>query len=189
MLIAFSGRKGSGKTTAAKMLVDDCGFHRLRFAGPMKRMIRVLLTDLGYTDDAAEKMVDGPLKESEVPELDCTPRHLLQTIGTDWGRAHVRDDMWPIITMNAAERLLGEGRSVVIDDCRFPNEAEAVRARGGIIVELHRISGSGAKMDTHESEKQVHEIDPDYVVANNGGLDRLRRRVTSIVTEEKQTLT
>jgi len=178
-LIAFSGRKGAGKTTAANALVEERGYERLRFAGPMKEMVAVLLRRLGYTEDATQKMVDGPLKESEVGELRCTPRHLLQTIGTEWGRQQVREDLWAVVTLQEARQRMQDGTDVVIDDCRFPNEAEMIREAGGRVVELYRMrtEGSRAEMDTHASEQAIHLVDGDQVIHNNGTIGALRERV------------
>jgi len=85
-LIAFIGLSGCGKTTAARYF-NDHGFTRLRFAEPLKRMLRAI----GLTD----AQLDGDLKEQETNLLcDRTPRHAMQTLGTEWGRNQIDQDFW-----------------------------------------------------------------------------------------------
>jgi len=38
-LVALSGAAGSGKTTAADYLIEHYGYHRIKFAGPLKDML------------------------------------------------------------------------------------------------------------------------------------------------------
>lgn len=180
-LIAFSGYKGSGKTTAAKELVEEREFERLRFAGPMKEMITILLERLGYDEEEVEKRVDGPMKNTVVPDLGVTTRHMLQTLGTEWGREHIAKDIWPSITLAQAQNLMAEGQDVVIDDCRFPNEAEIVRERGGRII---RIDRGLENDDSHASEAYIDDIDPDEVISNDGSISDFRKEVISLICQE-----
>lgn len=144
-LIAFTGLAGSGKSTAAKHLVDTLGFQRIRFAGPLKDMMRALgLTEAGIEGDCKEvpcELLGGK-----------TPRHAMQTLGTEWGRDLICQDLW-IRAFNAALTKVPEGVPVVVDDCRFPNEADAIVAAGGVLVRVVR-PGAGAGAAGHSSEGQ-----------------------------------
>jgi hypothetical protein len=51
----------------------------------------------------------------------------MQTLGTEWGRNLIADDLW----VKSAIRRAGDLRTV-ITDVRFPNEMEAVVAAGGV---------------------------------------------------------
>lgn len=154
VLIAFTGLAGAGKSTAALHLVETHGFHRVRFAGPLKAMMAAL--------GLSQREIDGDLKEQPCALLgDQTPRHAMQTLGTEWGRKLIVSDLW-IRAWQAAMDALPPGAPVVVDDCRFPNEAEAVRAAGGVIVRIER-PGAGTT-SVHESEQ--HQL-PTMSVLNN----------------------
>lgn len=155
-LIAFTGLAGSGKSTAAQHLVKNHGFQRLRFAGPLKDMMRAL----GLT----EAEIEGDRKEMPCDLLGGkTPRYAMQTIGTEWGRDIIAPDLW-IRAFNAALAKVPADVPVVVDDCRFPNEADAIIAAGGVLVRVVR-PGAGAGASGHSSEGQplpvVGEIQND----------------------------
>lgn len=126
-LIGLLGRKGSGKDTAALALLAR-GYQNVKFAGALKDMIRVLLTYQGVDPYIVERMVEGDLKEEPTAFLGGqTPRFAMQTLGTEWGRTLIADDLW----VNTAIRR-SEVYQTVITDVRFPNEMEAVVAAGGV---------------------------------------------------------
>lgn len=154
-LIALCGPAGCGKSTIARVL-DGENLRVRSFAGPLKQMLRAL----GLT----EQQVSGDLKETPC-ELLCgnTPRYGMQTLGTQWGRDLIGPDVW----VNAALANLPAAPIVtIIDDCRFANEALAVRARGGVVIELVR--GGIAYSGRHESEAGLSRELIDAQVANNG---------------------
>lgn len=151
MIIALTGLAGSGKSTAAKHLVEVHGFTLVKFAGPLKAMLRCL--GLG------DREIEGDLKEVPHPVLGGrTPRHAMQTLGTEWGRNLIHSNLWVNVAMASADNVLDCGGPVVIDDCRFLNEANAVKERGGFIVKLMRTpSGVGTRTRIgmqHPSEGQ-----------------------------------
>jgi hypothetical protein len=162
-LIAFTGYKGHGKSTAAGALMDF-GAQRVRFAQPLKRMLSAL--GLSWNE------IDGDLKEQPCETLGGkTPRHAMQTLGTQWGRDCIDQDFWIRRWQVSANNALAWGQDVVVDDLRFPNEAEAVRELGGLIVRIER---PGHPIDrSHESERCVADIRPDAVILNNGSYEDL----------------
>lgn len=144
-IIALTGLAGSGKSTAAMHMVEHHGFHRVRFAGPLKDMMRAL----GLT----EREIEGDRKEVPCDLLGGkTPRYAMQTIGTEWGRRLVHPDLWVRAWQKAVDALPA-GVPVVVDDCRFPNEAAAVCAAGGVLVRVRR-PGAGKGAAGHSSEGQ-----------------------------------
>lgn len=156
-VLAFTGLAGSGKSTAALHLVERYGFQRVRFAGPLKDMMRAL----GLT----EAEIEGELKEKPCALLGGkTPRYAMQTIGTEWGRDLISQDLWIRAWLAALDRVPA-GLPVVVDDCRFPNEADAVLAAGGSIIRVVR-PGAEAGAAGHSSE--AHELPADMVLHNEG---------------------
>ncbi len=64
-IIAFVGRKGSGKTTAAQYLVEKYGFHKVSFAKPLKDLVASLgvnkegeLLNPALKDFSMQKLID-----------------------------------------------------------------------------------------------------------------------------------
>src|ERR1044072_7313515 len=127
MLIGLSGLAGAGKSEVANVLVEEFGFQRVKFADPLKNMLRTMLRDMGFCEDDIERHVEGDLKENEIPEIGTTTRHLMVTLGTEWGRDIIHPDLWIRLWAASADRF----ERVVVDDVRFPNEVDLIRARGG----------------------------------------------------------
>lgn len=180
-LIGLCGAAGSGKSTVAGFL-EAQGYVRLRFAHPLKAMMRALLHSAGMDEVTASRCTDGDLKERPLGELlGATPRHAMQTLGTEWGRQYIHPELWVALTMGRAERMVAEGKRVVIDDVRFPNEADRIkgvtwsdrsRTHCG---ELWQVCGRGGIAGTHASER--HEFAPDIVLDNARCLDVLEAQV------------
>ncbi len=125
-LIGLIGRKGSGKDTAAATLLQS-GYANVKFAGPLKAMLRALLAYQGVDEATIERMIEGDLKERGTPYLaGHSPRYAMQTLGTEWGRNIIADDYWVSIAIQLASE-----RPSVITDTRFPNEKDAIEAAGG----------------------------------------------------------
>ncbi len=168
-VVALTGAAGSGKSTVADYLIQHYGYQRVKFADPLKKMLRCL--GLG------EMHIEGALKESPIEWLDNrSPRYLMQTLGTEWGRHMVSRDIWVSIWRNTVDSWINDvpDGKVVVDDCRFANEAEAVRELGGRIVALHR-PGAGLQV-THSSESGITGRDL-RVVVNDGDIAQLNQRV------------
>lgn len=158
-VIAFKGKGGSGKSTAAKYLEEN-GYVRTSFAAPL----RAMLAAIGLSDEE----LSGALKEAPCAALSGrSPREAMQLLGTEWGRA-LAPNLWADLWHDTASDILRRGGfGVVVDDCRFPNEAEAVRALGGYVIEIiGSASGDGVGIAGHASEAQ--SFDPDIFAINDG---------------------
>lgn len=152
-VIALAGLAGSGKSTASTFLQSK-GHKLVKFAGPLKDMLRAI----GYTED----QIEGSQKEV-VGIGGKTPRHAMQTLGTQWGRDCMGEDFW----VNLWRVRAGSG-NVVTDDCRFANEAAAVRSLGGVVIKLE---GRGGIAGGHSSE--ALDFIADAVVPNTGSIAQL----------------
>lgn len=126
----YSPAPRSGKTTIAEHLADANDYHPLPFAGTLKAMATVLLGDIGYDQDFIKYLLQHN-KSAYIPEFCCTIRHLLQTLGTEWGRNLIDRDIWLTVWSSKFRILSHAGHKVVVDDVRFLNEAELIRALGG----------------------------------------------------------
>jgi hypothetical protein len=167
-LVALTGAAGSGKSTAADYLVGT-GWQRVKFAGPLKDMMRALYRGAGLHDDQIERRIEGDLKEQVDPLLGFeTPRWAMQTLGTQWGRELITRNLWAGIAESRIRAHLQAGERVVVDDCRFENEAALVRALGGRVV---RLTGRGGIAGAHASEQGV---EPDMACPNGGTIAELQ---------------
>jgi cytidylate kinase len=164
-LVALTGPAGSGKSTVARALAQHSRtyfnghpVYRHRVAGPLKAMLRTL----GLT----EEQVDGADKEKPCALLGGkTPRHAMQTLGTEWGRGCIDPGLWLRATMLVVERDLIAGHTAVIDDLRFDNEAEAVHALGGMVVQLRRDGVQVTSEHASEAGLAAHHV--HYLISNN----------------------
>jgi len=159
-VVGLVGHKRVGKDTAARAL-EEQGFVNLKFAEPLKDMLRVLFKHCGFGPEIIERMIDGDLKEIGIAALGGrSPRYLMETLGTDWGREMVTDDIWVSLTKTKAS-LAGKA---VITDVRFENEVEAVRELGGMLVRIER--PSLPKEIGHASTKAIDDL-PVFATLHN----------------------
>jgi hypothetical protein len=170
----YSPAPQSGKTTVAKMLARH-GYTRLSFAHPLKEMTTLLLRHLGYSWEQASDLVFTD-KNALLPEIKTTPRHILQTLGTEFGRQCIHPDLWLICWRNQAEAELALGNNVVVDDVRFPNEADLVRSLGGQLWSITRTGVTNS--ESHPSEGGLNAYPEfDYRITNDGTLSDLQLAV------------
>jgi hypothetical protein len=148
-IIGLVGYKESGKSLAASAIPD---WERRSFALPLRKMLLALGVESQYLYER---------KEEIVPFLGVTGRHLLQSIGSDWGRNMINPNIW----VNAALATMVEGGKYVVDDGRFLNEEKALREKGAVIIRINRPGRCG---DNHESEQYIKKIKADLEFINDG---------------------
>jgi hypothetical protein len=182
ILIGLTGLAGSGKDSVRGLLVRHHGYTGLALADPIRAMLRALLMYAGQGDDWLH---DRALKEQAIPALGVSYRQLAQTLGTEWGRA-IDAALWLRL---AEERmalmrealLMSPDDGFVISDVRFPNEADWIRQRGGVVWRIERPGIEPVR--THASESGIDEIVPERVIRNSGTLDDLASEVERAVSE------
>jgi hypothetical protein len=171
----YSPAPQSGKTTIASYL-HAAGYQRVSFAAPLKRLAVLLLTELGLPEHEAMRLVHKD-KEEIIPSLRTTARHMLQTLGTEYGRNCIHPHIWVMCAEAQITTLMAEEGCVVVDDCRFPNEAALIRRLGG---ELWRVERPGITRDTeHTSEGSLDDYPLfDRRIVNDGTLVDLYDQVS-----------
>lgn len=191
-LIGISGKAGSGKNTVASFLQDiDNSFEQKAFAAKLKRIASIL------TGIPIEQFEDQEFKKTFLDsewstyietmpfadltktnmELRMTVRELLQKIGTDCMRGNIHDNVW----VNA---LFADWRGPkmdehhpskwIITDVRFPNEYQAIKDRGGIVLRIER---PGIELMDHPSETSLDNHEFDYIIYNDGNTPELFSQV------------
>lgn len=138
-------------------------------------------SELDYYNDYHHRTV-----EIIETNINLTPRLLLQLIGTDCMRNIIHPNIW-VNALMSEYRAKGTGAMLettvydysdcefpqwIISDTRFPNEADAVKSKGGILVTIVR---PGEESDsTHESEIALDNYKSfDWEIRNTGDLDYL----------------
>lgn len=167
-VIGISGRAGSGKTTVAGMIP---GAVVIQLADPLYAALAAML-------GLPESMLRSPYyKERMVLGLGKSPRQMMQTLGTEWGRDMVDRNVWIRLLERRIAALREAGvETVAVADVRFENEAAAIRSMpGGELWRVHRAGPSPA--GSHSSESGVAMLEHEVEIQNYGNLDFLRTRV------------
>ena len=113
-------------------------------------------------------------------------RRMLQTLGTECGRA-VDADIWARYGFNRASNfLLNDYRCAIITDCRFVNEARIAFSQGHQVWFIDRPSaGLEGENGKHSSEAEVRSFEMrqyiTHTVTNNGTLDDFRLQLAKLV--------
>jgi energy-coupling factor transporter ATP-binding protein EcfA2 len=178
-VIGIAGHKGSGKDTFAKVVTQVLGEDNVavvKFADCLKDMLRTMLRYAGVDAATIEECFEGDLKEAPAPPLNgATPRHAMTTLGTEWGRELIDQNIWTELTKRHIQTSREyDGKVVLITDVRFHNEARAVKEMGG---ELVRVDRTGQEPDlSHPSEQHIPDL-PALEVFTNGDLTNFRLNV------------
>lgn len=171
-IIGIAGHALAGKNTVAEFIKEQYRCMSYAFAEPIKGMLSIL----GLTPYE----LHGGWKDEVSQDFQTTPRHMMQTLGTEWGRDTINENIW-VITAERRLNLLNRGRpgaTILITDVRFQNEADFVRQHGFLIhVErpVKRIKGSD-----HRSETRLSIKNSDHVIINDGDLDHLREEALRV---------
>ncbi len=169
-IIGITGKKRSGKTEVRNYLTSHYGYRSINFADPLKHMLRSM--GLSYEE------LWGSKKEIKSDLLGGkTPRHAMQTLGTEWGRNLISDDLWTRAWRYKITNL--EDLRVVTDDVRFLNEAILIGSLGGTIIEIVRPRLQSE--DSHQSEKEMDNITPVFTIVNDGSIFMLKASVQKVM--------
>lgn len=196
-IVSFSGRKESGKTELANILVN-AGYERKSFATSLKNLVCKLtgLNNINELNDKKNTPLGVEMNNEILHEFiehtgfdldvcrelckninkDSTGRDWLQIIGTDVIRKC--DPDWHVKkTMESLEPC----KKYVFDDTRFINELEALKNVGAECWFIIRTKTDN--INNHESETILDYRMFDYnIIVNNSTLENLRRRWSEYVS-------
>ena len=172
MIIGIAGKAQAGKDTTAGMLqvlltnpditwnmyeTDIC------FAWD-----HPIVHDADLLKEVSQEMLDMPfdnfnsqeVKQQHIDWLGMTVREFLQKLGTAV-RKEIDPDFWVKALFNTYHK-----GNVIIADVRFPNEAEAIKERGGILIRIER---PGAGAGEHVSETALDDYTGWNIIIDNVG--------------------
>ncbi len=175
LLIGLSGLARVGKDTAAQHLVNHHGFQSYAFADPLRDGLMHIL-NLSPCD------FEGEQKEQALPWLGRSPRELMQSLGTEWGRKSVHPELWLLLAaqnLDLLARTHDTARGFVVSDIRFENEAEFIRRRGGVVVHISR--DSAAPVNAHASEAGVQVRLGDIELFNDDTIEEFHCDIECLV--------
>jgi hypothetical protein len=174
-LIGLIGKKRVGKDTFAAVLTESYGYEKIALADPLREAALALDPIVG----TFPMTVDGVLRVEEwryseviatlgyekakdyCPEV----RRTLQRFGTESIRA-IDDEFWIKAAFTRISERRSNGTPVIVTDVRYPNEADAIRAAGGLLVRIVRDLPTDG--DEHPSERSMDGYPEDYYIDNNG---------------------
>lgn len=180
-LIMINGVKTAGKGEVAKQLMK-WNYTLIKFATPLKNMIRSLLRDAGIPEEEIENYIEGNMKEEPIQEIGGAPcRTLMKTLGVDW-RDIISPSLYADIGYRRVSSLLSQGKSIVIDDFRFEQEYEAMKC---FMPSLWLVCNEKAEKnrDTHVSEQELDRNRFNVVIENNTTLSNLHRQIDKKMEE------
>lgn len=174
-LIGIAGPAQVGKSTLSnefRRLIDFRGgdFHEKPFAGPLKAMLAAAGVSIRERD---KNVVDA--------RFGVSPRILMQTLGTEWGRK-INPDCW----LNVWRSQLPQTGLVVVPDVRFENEAQAIRDLGGILIHVTRpVTADMLEVPAHASEAGIKRQKGDIIFRNDRGIEKMAQLAASILDNAK----
>jgi len=209
MIIGFAGKAASGKTTAAKYLQNclagetliipmatvlreeveeflrkvGAASHVPLVYGCQEDKVRVFHLDTGQALAACSQwrlfMAEHHDIQDAAEMTAVTVRRLLQWWGTEYRRAQ-DPDYWTKAWGRKVEQYNLPRSHVLVDDVRFMNELNVIRAHGGLIVKIERPGFLGA--NTHSSETSLDGFTAwDAIVVNDGTLEQFREKIEQLV--------
>lgn len=167
-LIGLAGFKRSGKDTAAQALLRAGGWVRVAFADALREEVFKQYPAAAQVPDAQK---DRPRKELGGRSL----RALLIEIGMQ--RRAQDPDYWVRLALDRIAIELDNGHSVVVTDVRMPNEVDALRRLGALLVWIKR---PGTQSNGHVTEQDI-SADCDLVLHNYGTPEDLARKMMGIL--------
>lgn len=176
-VIGLTGPAGSGKDTVGDILVRNHNFVKIALADPLKNGISAMF---GISNDVLNYR---DLKEKPHPLLcNRTPRYVMQTLGTEWGRNLIADDIWTRIADQTIKKYKKNAfdlniNGVVITDIRFESEAKWFRSISNNLWHIKRNDNPYHISSDHISENGIKMLDEDWSILNNFSIDELERMV------------
>lgn len=172
MLIGLMGYGGVGKSTVVHLLCEHHGFVVPHIGAPSKSMLGALLHAIGY---------DAPTIASYLGATQAQPRSRVWRDHYRGAANHrnrsgsncIRHDNWLSLWLVKTDAILTAGGRVVQESVRFPDEAEAIKAQGGLLMAIRRPRYGPLSAHTSKCNPAI----PDATIMNTGCITSLARKI------------
>ena len=201
IIIGLTGLAGAGKDTVADTLVTHAGFRKIAFADALRLEVAGafnlgdqmgILTDRETKEQPCNALRFSRCNEmrfievmydkhsGEQPDFDYdewsatprSPRNVMQWWGTEYRRAE-QEHYWATkVAIRISQCLPGGQDRWVITDCRFPNEARAIRSIGGELWQVVRPAHASVE-GNHASQNDGSNFKPEAVLLNGSTIPGL----------------
>lgn len=211
MIIGFAGKAASGKTTAARQMASllQREVQIIPMASLLREEVADFLNNVGSSEhvplvygcqeDKVRTFYVDKIKaanecpkwnhfiseHSDIQDLDnltaVTVRRILQWWGTEYRREQDAD-YWTKAWADKVEQNNLETTHILVDDIRFMNELDTLKAEGGLIVKIERPGFSGA--GNHASETSLDDYSTwDKVIDNDGTLQEFLDKISKLTKQ------
>jgi len=173
MIILISGKKRTGKTSAAQAIQEFIGDKYcalLQFADPIYEMAKQFMSMYKGGESTFDRT--GDKDNYEEMFFGKNFRQVMQTLGTEWGRKCIHEDVWALMGVRKADIILSAIPTlpIIFHDVRFPNEVSCMRNAFKQVVHWEVINPNVTLEDAHESEN-MELPPPDRTLVNSGSLE------------------
>ena len=188
--VAFTGEMHHGKSTCAEYLCCKHGYVEYTFSGPLKTGVMELF-DFSYEQTYGEE------KDQIDQFWGVSPRYLLQQIGTNLFRNKLKIYLPNLMLQKSLWvdnffkwfNKTGSYTNFVVSDCRFPDEAQAIKESN---IKLYRVVRPSLQQNNsqhqqqspnikHASEFLQKNIIVDCEIINDGTKEELYDKVQKLV--------
>lgn len=168
-LIAFGGRRFSGKSTAERILVDKYYFQPIRFSDRLREIFSEIagvdVIEYNKWDQLKDlQEINGRSLRGHLCDLADSIKSINPSYFTDFAKRRISTAL--------------KSYNVVAPDIRFQHELEAIKSIGGITVKIERNLAEDTFI--HNSENGV-EDGWDFIISNNGSILDLEEEIKKIL--------
>jgi len=176
-IILLSGWAGSGKDSAAELLVDEMSFERVAFADILKADVSAA-TGIPIAMFRENALKDTPLKDRKQ-----TPRELLIRYAAE--KKKVDPDAYSRIVV--AHILQEKRSSYVISDWRFRHEYDFITQHlsKNYCICRGRIIRSSVNSSPDSTEHDLDNEHMDFTIHNDGSISDLRDAIKAVIRNLK----
>jgi len=173
MIIALTGKKLSGKSTAANVLQEVLQGETkiLSFAYRIKKEVTKIFGPYDPHDGDEKKLL----------------RPVYQAVGQAY-KERYGEDIWVEALASDWNEMQPFYQHLIIDDLRFPYEADWVHSEGGLV---WRLTGQFTDNDNHISETMIEHINADRDFTNDGTtnfINQIRIAADEVANRQSETI-
>lgn len=167
--IGICGRARVGKNTASAVLCKEFNYERAAFADPLKKCVAAVFAP-------GHETITDEMKNMMSPIVPYTYGQLLQMVGKLY-RDAFGGDVWINVLLH---QLPVGSESIVIEDTRYVNEANALRKRGSFILKIERPGVVLSDGRDPNLENEVDVIQGDATVVNDASIESFEEKIRGL---------